>query len=180
MAVAKKTAAKAAAKAPQHEEPSQGEDTRSMADAFDNAQPAGQVSPGKYEALLVDAVLQDLDEKGRSARISYEIAQEGESQGNRLTQFYKLFEAGSTEENPIVGKGADYLKRDMAILGYGDARFADLEEVFEQLKADQPGVVVTVKQNGQYTNVYLGGLVESSPALDEYREDRQSKNPSNS
>jgi hypothetical protein len=152
--------------------------TRSMADAFDSAQPAGQVAPGKYEAILVDAVLQALDDKGRSARISYEIAQEGDSQGNKLTQFYKLFEAGSTEETPIVGKGADYMKRDLAILGYGDARFADLEDVFETLKDEMPGVVVTVKQNQQYTNVYLGGLVESSPSLDEYRENRQAKNPS--
>lgn len=159
---------KKAAAAPSHRTsppaPRGNEDTGSKADAFDSTMPQGQVAPGKYEAVVVEMVMGNVDpEKGQSARIKVEIATEGDQQGQSATQFYKVFEA---DEN--VGKGAAFLKRDLAILGYPDVKFGDLEDVFEEITEKHPGIVVTVKQNGNFTNVYLNGLCEDQDLIDTY------------
>jgi hypothetical protein len=135
----------------------------SKADAFDAAKPMGAIDGGKYVALLAEMVLQDPDEKGQSARVTYEIATEGEFRGQKVTQFYKLFEA---DETP--GKGLQFLKRDLVVLGQPDVKFGDLENVFEELVSQQIGCNVTVKQNGQFTNVYLNGITEDTSVIDEY------------
>lgn len=144
------------------------------ASAFDDAKPQGQVDPGKYEAVIEEFVLQEEDEKGQSARIKYGIANEGEFRGQQVTQFYKLFESGRDENNKrIVGKGASFLKKDLAVLGYGDVKFADMEEAMAEIVDNNTGVVITVKQNQQWTNVYLAGLAEDgSSVIGEYLDQR--------
>jgi hypothetical protein len=145
------------------EESGAGQNGQSRADAFDAAKPQGQIDGGKYVALIAEMVLQDPDDKGQSARVKYEIATEGEFRGADVTQFYKLFEADGS-----VGKGAAFLKRDLAVLGHADVKFGDLEETFEEIVNDQVGCNVTVKQNGQWTNVYLDGVTEDTSVIDEY------------
>jgi hypothetical protein len=136
----------------------------SKADAFDSARPQGQIAPGKYEAVIVEMVMGKEDpEKGQSARIKVEVATEGEMQGESATQFYKVFEADGS-----VGKGASFLKRDLGILGYPDVKFGDIEDIFEEITEKHPGVVVTVKQNGQFTNVYINGLCEDADLIESY------------
>lgn len=148
-----------------HEEGGSGE---SRADAFDNVKAQGSVDPGKYEAVIEEFVLQDADdEKGQSARIKYGIASAGDFRGVQVTQFYKVFEA-----NGDTGKGAAFLKKDLAVLGYGEVKFADLEEAFEEIVEKDMGVLITVKQNGQFTNCYLGGLAEESDVIAEYLDQR--------
>lgn len=135
----------------------------SRAQAFDDTKPLGAIDGGKYVALIAEMTLQKPDEKGQSARVTYEIATDGEFRGQKVTQFYKLFEADES-----IGKGAAFLKRDLAVLGQSDVKFGDLEEVFEQIVADQIGCNVQVKQNGQFTNVYLNGVTEDTSVIDEY------------
>lgn len=139
----------------------------SKADIFDQTKPQGVIDGGKYVALIAELVLQDADEKGQSVRINYEIASEGEFRGQKVAQFYKCFEADGS-----AGKGLAFLKRDMAILGYPDCKFGELKDVFEEIVEKEMGANVTVKQNGQFTNVYLDGLCEDSTVLEEYLENR--------
>lgn len=135
----------------------------SKADLFDKAKATGAVDPGKYEAIIGEMVLQPEDEKGQSVRVNFEIATDGEFRGEKLAQFYKCFEA-----NGDPGKGLNFLKRDLAILGKPDVKFSELEDVFQEIVDAQTGVLITVKQNGQYTNVYLNGLCEDSSIIDDY------------
>jgi hypothetical protein len=142
------------------------EESKSLASAFDEAKPQGQTEAGKYDAILIEAVLQKADEKGQSARFKYEIASEGDNQGNQITQFYKLVNADGSR-----GSGLAYLKRDLAVLQKGDVKGSELEEALEELTTEMPGVSVTVKQNEQWTNVYLNSISESD-IIDGYKEKR--------
>lgn len=146
----------------------EGGDEESRAKAFDDTKPQGAVDPGKYYGVIEEFVMQEPDDKGQSARVKYGIANDGEFRGQQVTQFYKVFESdGST------GKGAAFLKKDLAVLGYGDVKFLDLDEAFKEIVDKDMGVVITVKQNGQWTNVYLGGLAEDgSDVIDDYLQQR--------
>ena len=139
----------------------------SKAALFDQTKAQGQLDAGKYEAIISEFVLQDEDEKGQSVRIKYEIASEGDFRGQSLAQFYKIFEAEGG-----VGKGAAFLKKDLAVLGYEDVTFEDLESVFEEIVEKQMGVVITVKHNQGFINAYLGGLCEDSDIIQEYLANR--------
>lgn len=140
----------------------------SRAKQFDDTKPQGAVDPGKYYAVIEEFVMQEPDDKGQSARVKYGIANDGEFRGQQVTQFYKVFESDDS-----TGKGAAFLKKDLAVLGYGDVKFADLDEAFEEIVNKDMGVVITVKQNGQWTNVYLGGLAEDgSDVIDDYLQQR--------
>jgi hypothetical protein len=139
----------------------------SEADLFDSTKAQGAIDGGKYVAIIGEAVLQDKDEKGRSCRFQYEIATDGEFRGQKVTQFYKMFEA-----NGDAGKGLAFLKKDLAVLGYSDIKFGDLENVFEEIVEKNIGCNVTVKQNGQFTNVYLNGLSEDTEVVEDYLANR--------
>lgn len=137
----------------------------SKASAFDAAKATGAVDAGKYEAVIREFVLQKPDEKGQSARIKYLIASEGDAQGETLSQWYKLFE---TDESPA--KGLAFLKKDLAILGYADVRFKELENVFEEIVEKKMAVVITVKHNEGFINAYMQGLCEDSEVVAEFLE----------
>lgn len=139
----------------------------SEADLFDQTKAQGAIDGGKYVAIIGEAILQDKDEKGRSCRFQYEIATDGEFRGQKVTQFYKMFEADGS-----AGKGLAFLKKDLAVLGYSDIKFGDLEQVFEEIVEKNIGCNVTVKQNGQFTNVYLNGLSEDTEVVEDYLANR--------
>jgi hypothetical protein len=140
---------------------------KSKADLFDQTKAQGAIDAGKYVALISEMVLMEPNEKGQSVRVEYEIATEGEFRGQKVTQFYKIFEADES-----VGKGAAFLKKDLAVLGYSDVSFADLEEAFNTIVEQNVGVNVTVKHNEQFTNVYINSLCEDSSIVEEYLEQR--------
>lgn len=168
MAIQKKKVA-AKEKEQQSSSKSAGSGSKSKAQAFDDAKATGSVEAGKYEAVIRELVLQDADEeKGQSARIKFIIASEGDSQGQTTTQWYKLFEA---DESPA--RGLEFLKKDMAILGYPDVKFKELEEVFEEIVEKKIGVVITVKHKDGFVNTYIQGLCEDSEIIEEFVE----KNP---
>lgn len=150
-------------KAKRRQSDDENEGAESKADLFDQQKPMGAIDGGKYVALVAELVLGESDDKGQSARATYEIATDGEFRGQKVTQFYKLFESDGS-----IGKGAAFLKRDLAILGHEDVKFADLKDTFEEIVNDQIGVNVTVKQNGQFTNVYLNGVTEDTSVIEEY------------
>lgn len=137
-----------------------GGGVKSKAQAFDEVSPGGGAVPaGKYEAVLKEAVLQDPDDKGQSARFKVLIASEN-YMGEELTWWNKIFDV---DENPTGG--VKFLKQTLAKLGYPDVTFDDLESVFEELTNDHPGCAIQVKINEGYTNVYINGLIEDSPAI---------------
>lgn len=137
----------------------------SKADAFDQAKAMGQVDAGKYEAVIDEFVLQKADEKGESARIKYKIASEGDAQGQTVTQWYKLFNA---DETPA--KGLEFLKKDLAVLGFDDVKYRDLPAVFEEITDKHTGVVIQVKHNDNFVNCYLQGLCEDSDIIEAFLE----------
>lgn len=160
----KKTAEAPASKKSGRSEKAEG-GSMSKADAFKRAKATGSVSAGKYIAVIDEFVLQKPDEKGQSARIKYKIVTEGDDQGQTVTQWYKLFEA---DESPA--RGLEFLKKDLLILGHDDVEFDDLENVFEEITGEHPGVAITVKHNEGFINVYLQGLVEDSDEVAKFLE----------
>lgn len=140
-----------------------GDASMSKAQAFDNAKVAGTVPAGKYEAIIDSIVLQKPDDKGQSSRITFKIASEGDAQGSTVPQWSKLF-----DENEEPQRGLEFLKKDLAILGYPDVKFAELEDVFEEITNKHLGVVITVKHKDGFVNCYIQGLAEGSEVIAEF------------
>lgn len=140
----------------------------SEADVFDSVKSRGAVADGKYEAVIKEFVLQPADEKGRSVRLKVVIADEGEYQGAEVPQWYKVFDAPDANGKVKAARGAEFLKADLAKLGYPDFRFADLEGILQEIVDNKTGVLVSVKQNGQFTNVYVNGLSEESQVIADF------------
>lgn len=141
---------------------------RSLADSFDKAKASGSVADGKYAALIIEMKLNETD-KGTSVQCRYEIADEGDYQGQEIVQFYSLADADGEEQ-----KGCGFLKRDLAILDKGDVRFSELESVLAEIQEEMPGVNITVKNNPPYTNAYLNGINEDD-VIDDWKKDRPDK-----
>ncbi len=138
-----------------------GSDDGDESSVFDSVKPQGKVDDGKYDAVIRELVLQPFDPaKGRSVRLKVTIADEGDFQGAEAVQFYKIIEADKS-----AGKGAAYLKADLAKLGYEDVRFADMEKVFDEIVENKTGILCTVKNNPPYTNVYVNALAEDSEVI---------------
>lgn len=137
---------------------------RSLEETFDDTKAQGQTEEGKYEAVLNEAVLMPANEKGQSVMFAYLIATEGDNQGNRVAQFYKLL-----NDDGSRGQGLAYLKRDLAVLQKGDVKGSELEDALEELAEEKPGCSITVKQNGAFTNVYLNAMSESD-VIDTFKE----------
>lgn len=137
------------------------QDTGSLASAFDST-PAGAGfatwPAGKYQVNLTSAELMPYDSsKGQSVQFTYtghEDEEEGVA-GKEIRQWYKIANADGK-----AGPGIGFLKKDLAILGYEDVTFADLEDTLDRIQSEQPLLSVNVKQNGQYANVYIEGLVD--------------------
>jgi hypothetical protein len=131
----------------------------SLEAAFDEAKPGGGFMPvGRHRAFITEMVLEEPNDKGTSAKVTYEGSPQSENEevhGKSLSQWYKLLDKDGT---PAQGLG--FLKRDLEILGYADVTGDQLEDVFAQITSERPEVVINVKQNGQWTNAYLQGLVE--------------------
>lgn len=128
----------------------------SFADAFDDAKAGGGsfFPVGQHVARISGFELEDT-EKGLSAKITY-TGQEGEAEDKNIAQWYKL----KTPEGD-AGPGIPFLKRDLELLGHTDVKFADLGDTLDSIANEEPEVTINVKQNGQYTNAYLVGLVDS-------------------
>jgi hypothetical protein len=131
----------------------------SLEDAFDEAKPGGGfMAVGKHRAFITEMTLEEPNEKGTSAKVTYEGSPESDNEevhGKSLSQWYKLL-----DKDGVPAQGLGFLKRDLEILGYADVKGSEMEDTFALIVADRPEVIIQVKQNGQFTNAYLNGLVE--------------------
>lgn len=149
-----------AAPPPDEDEQTTGNEDQSRADAFDNAKATGPGIPvGDHEARILE-MLYEKTVKGESVKVTYEATtadEESEAYGKKSSQWYQIF-----DKDGNLGKGVGFLKADLEKLGVEEdkQKLAVLEETLAEISAEQPLVNVRVKQNGQYLNVYLQGLVE--------------------
>lgn len=129
----------------------------SKEDAFDNAEPESgfSIPNGNYIANLVGAKLDRSAAPKESVVFDYEI-KEGEAEGKTIKAWYNLFDK---DGQPMKGMG--FFKRDMEVLGQPSFKYAEIEEALQQLESERVEVNINVKQNGQWTNVYLQGLAQS-------------------
>jgi hypothetical protein len=130
----------------------------SKEEAFDNAEPESGfgVPNGNYIANLVGAKLEkDESSEKESVMFEYEI-KEGEAEGKTIKAWYSLFDKDGNQM-----KGMGFFKRDMEVLGQPSFKYAEIEDALQQLESERVEVNINVKQNGQWTNVYLQGLAQS-------------------
>jgi hypothetical protein len=100
---------------------------------------ADSIPPAKYEAIIKDAVLQKPDAKGQSARFHYELCSPDFADQNSVTTWFKIFDT----DGEVVAGGIRALKQTLAKLGY-DPTFDELEECFEQITEERPGVLLKI------------------------------------
>jgi len=142
------------------EHESTGNENSSKADAFDSATASGLgFTPGDLEARVLEMVYEK-NAKGESVKITYEATTTDEDDpnyGKKSSQWYSVF-----DKDGNAGKGIGFLKQDLEKLGADEegAKFVNLETTLEEITTAQPLVNVKAKQNGQWLNVYLQGLVE--------------------
>jgi hypothetical protein len=127
----------------------------SLAALFDEATPGNTLPNGDYNAKITEFEVMEPNDKGLAAKIQYTVLEGEEKAGETVTQYYQLQTADGEP-----GKGLGFLKRDLATLGYDDVAGDALEETLETIAGEEPEVVITVKQNGQWTNAYLKGLID--------------------
>lgn len=133
----------------------------SLADLFDAADindASNKLSEGEHEVRLNEIKIIEDEKKGSIAISSFE-AIDGDEEGKKAGARYKL-----TDADGHSAPGMAILKRDLALLGFENVKGKKLIKACEELTEAQPMCIVRVKQNGQYTNVYLQGLAEEAAA----------------
>ena len=131
---------------------------QSAANLFDDAKPEEGfgIPQGSYEAIIVGAELKKAEDlKKESIEMTFEVQnhRDDEMNGKTVKTWYNLI-----DKDGKAAKGMGFWKRDAEVLGY-PCKYAELEETLEQLVNDQVEVAITVKINGQFTNVYINGLL---------------------
>lgn len=132
---------------------------RSLADMWDDTDPSeasNSLPPGEQEVRINKMELKDDPKKGKAVFVEYESI-EGDNEGRKARQLYKLTDADGGK-----APGLAYLMRDLALLGYEKIEGKKLPKVLKEITEEQPMVIVTAKENGQYINVYLQGLVDDA------------------
>ena len=127
----------------------------SLAAAFNSSK--GSVvgmSVGKHTCNITDFQYIEND-KGISAMVEYTAHEDDDDAGKKNKQYYTMQDA-----NDNIKGGVDFLKGDLAKLGYADVDFDDLEATFKQIRDEEPLVEVKCVQKDQYFNVYLQGVIE--------------------
>jgi hypothetical protein len=139
----------------QEPEPEEQERPRSRADAFDDAEPESGIGikPGSYAAHLV-AASHEVDGQKESVKFQYEIY-DGDEQGKTVSSWYNLFDKDGNQQ-----RGIGFLKRDMEMMGQPPLNYKQLADQLQAVADERPLCNLTVKQNAQWTNIYLQGLAE--------------------
>lgn len=124
--------------------------------------PAGfNIVAGQYEALLYLADYYRDDKSPReSVYLEFVIVNDTGKMDGKTTRIYYNIK----DKDGADATGYDYLKRDLDTLGFDLNQFKSQEEFEMGLKAwadeEKPYVVIDVKKNGQYTNVYLNSVMD--------------------
>lgn len=142
--------------APAEDEQEEQQPTMSKEDAFDSAEPESGfgIPNGNYIVHLVKCVVDKSKAPKETVQFHYEVA-EGDQEGKTVVSFYNLYDAKGEQM-----RGIGFLKRDCEMLGQPAFRYAELEEAMQTLEAERLQCNISVKQNGQWTNVFLQGLAE--------------------
>lgn len=130
---------------------------QSLADLWDStdaSEASNNLPTGTHTVRLNEITMKVDPKKGEAAIVVFE-AIDGDYEGKTARQFYKLKDIEGNK-----GPGIAYLQRDLALLGYENIPGAKIKKTLKEISDDQPMCVVNVKENGQYTNVYLQGLAE--------------------
>lgn len=125
-----------------------------LADLWDGTDPqeaSNQLPAGDHTVRLNALTLKPDEKKGTAVFAEYE-AIEGENEGKKLRQMYKLTDADGNK-----AQGMAFLMRDLALIGYEDVKGKKLEKTLKEISEEQPMVVISAKENGQYINAYLQG-----------------------
>lgn len=144
---------------------------KSLASHFDDAdasQATNNLPEGEHVVRINSFSL--VEKAGvNGAQVEYECI-DGDNEGKKGRGTYKLTDADGNR-----APGLDFLKRDLALLGYDEIPGAKLKSTLERISEEQPMVVVRAKENGQYVNVYLQGLAEDteSEAEEEAEEEEE-------
>lgn len=130
---------------------------RSLADLFDEADGSGvgnMLPEGEHKVRINAMTFKEDPKKGSAVVAEYE-AIDGEHEGKKIRQLYKL-----TDSEKQVAPGMNFLKRDFGLLKYEDVTGAKLKKTLEKITEEQPLVIIQVKENGNYINARLQGLAE--------------------
>jgi hypothetical protein len=100
---------------------------------------ARDLDPGRYEAVIILATLQDKNDSGQSLRLNLVLCDES-IVNNDLPTWFKLYRA----DDSLNEFGVQMWKATLARLGYQDVPEAELPQLLAQITADRPGVVVKV------------------------------------
>lgn len=144
--------------------------TRSLTSLFKKAKVAPKNSfglpPGNYECL-VNGGEADQNDKGISAYLEYVAVncEDSEIDGRSHRAFYGLVDADGEPQ-----QGIEYFKRDLLELGITEEELEGLDDdddlidainkLLRKIAKAQPWVSVQVKQKGDYTNLFLQGVME--------------------
>lgn len=131
-----------------------GQTLADLFDETDSSEASNLPSPGEHTARINSMELKVDPKKGTAVFAAYEVT-EGDEEGKKIRQMYKLLDEGGNK-----AQGMAYLKKDLELLGYEDASGKKLKSVLKEISDEQPIVVINVKESGQYTNAYLLGLAE--------------------
>lgn len=132
------------------------------------------IEDGSYVAKLTDAVpgVREVQVKeGKvtkkvkvpNVRYSFQITK-GEYKGTKLSRIDSFDE-----------KNAERSSANIQRLGYEteDVEMSDLPDLFAQIKEDAPVVKLAVKNNGEYLNVYINGIVGDDDEDEDEDEDAE-------
>lgn len=136
--------------------------TNSLADIFDSTKPGRGLFPvGDFTVKVVGLEFDgEIAEEGEEqedlkVKITYEgLEDDEEIAGKKISQWYQIWMDGE------AGQGIPFLKGDLDVLGYEDVVLADLQDIFDDVLAEEPLVIIKVKEKNGYTNAYLQGLAE--------------------
>ena len=134
-------------------------------DAYNSVTAGGassELKPGKYEAVVFNAVLEEPSERGQSIRLNFALADEQFGGREMFPSWYKLF---NPDQSPNMG-GIRAWKDTVTRLGYDSSiPFDEVPQLLETIADDKPGVVINVKyrdwQGRKLMNIFVEGLCDN-------------------
>ncbi len=146
-----------------------------LSDLYDSADPAEAMAGmpvGEWECDLTGSGVEK-DGKKTSVYLQW-TGRDGEAEGKQGRMFY-----GIVDDSGNPGKGIGYLKRDLSTLDVEKDENESFEDFIENLTSLGLAGIIKVKQNGEYTNLYLqGAAMPASPDPDEKPPKSKSKGKS--
>jgi hypothetical protein len=137
----------------------EGSTTKSLAARFDaiasGDSETEKLTPGKYEAIISEAVLQPADAKGQSVRLAFSLCNPEYSDQKSIPQWFKIYDA----EGQLFEVGIRMLAQGLARIGR-KLTFDDLEEILAELNESKPGVIIKVSYTQGIGRVFTNAPID--------------------